>query len=47
MPACNNQPHKPAGTGESLLVVAACKIEANGNGGTGGLLGTPGNKGLT
>ena len=29
MPACNNQPHKPAGTGESLLGVAACKIEAN------------------
>jgi len=31
MPACNNQPHKPAGTGESLLGVAACKIEANAN----------------
>jgi hypothetical protein len=29
MPARNNQPHKPAGTGESLLDVAACKIEAN------------------
>ena len=31
MPACNNQPHKPAGTGESLLGVAACKIEASAN----------------
>jgi hypothetical protein len=28
MPTCDNQPHKPAGTGESLLGVAACKIEA-------------------
>jgi hypothetical protein len=30
IPAYNNQPHKPAGTGESLLDVAACKIEASG-----------------
>ena len=31
MPARNNQPPKPAETGESLLGVPACKIEARAN----------------